>query len=63
MNNLGLELLTLLLLPKMMNTVKQFSVTPRVAFVTSDLFHTIQFDSDCIPDTGVHEALASILIK
>jgi hypothetical protein len=62
-NNLGLELLTLLLLPKMMNTAKQFSVTPRVAFVTSDLFHTIQFPSDSISDTGVHEVLASMLIK
>lgn len=60
-NNLGPELLALLLLPTMIKTAKTFAVTPRLVVLTSSL-HTLAGPEDIVvfeSAAEVHKTLSS----
>ncbi|KAJ7581186.1 hypothetical protein C8J56DRAFT_1057183 [Mycena floridula] len=59
-NNLSQELLSLLLVPKMLETAKRFSVVPRLVVVSSDVhFRVTEADPELINATNIHERLSS----
>ncbi|KAJ7599315.1 hypothetical protein C8J56DRAFT_771070 [Mycena floridula] len=59
-NNLSQELLALLLLPKMQETAKRFSIVPRLVVVSSDVhFFIAGPEPELMNATNIHEKLSS----
>ncbi|KAJ7579307.1 hypothetical protein C8J56DRAFT_868375 [Mycena floridula] len=59
-NNLSQELLALLLLPKMLETAKRFSVVPRIVVVSSGVHYWIKEpEPELMNATNLHETLSS----
>jgi NAD(P)-dependent dehydrogenase (short-subunit alcohol dehydrogenase family) len=58
-NGLGTDLLSILLLPKMIDTAKEFNVAPRLVIVSSDGHHSARpLDDAMLQSSSIHSALS-----
>ena len=58
-NDLGLALLTILLLPKLFDTAKRFSILPRIVAVSSTAHYQVPFGDDLIEASNIHKKVSS----